>query len=272
MVARRRVVPRDERPPCGTRSASACCSCCGSRLALPQAASLPSFLLLATAELAVPIWAERAGATSWHPDHIAERYGLFTIIVLGESLLAATIGVQAAWDADVTLGALAPTVVGGLLTVFAMWWSYFAVRAGEVTTAARESYLASGRGVLAWGYGHYVVFASAAAVGAGLDVAVGHLASDHGAAEPGALTSTGVGLAVTIPVAVYVLAVWLLHAPRSPGHPVRQWAVPITVALILGASFTPQPVLLTGVLMVVLVAIGLVGQEHPTLASSRAQS
>ena len=40
---------------------------------------------------AVPVWAERAGRRRrWHPDHIAERYGLFTIIVLGESILAAT--------------------------------------------------------------------------------------------------------------------------------------------------------------------------------------
>ena len=28
-------------------------------------------------------WAERTAPTSWHPHHIAERYGLFTIILLG---------------------------------------------------------------------------------------------------------------------------------------------------------------------------------------------
>ena len=36
----------------------------------------------------MPVWAERAGPTTWHPHHIAERYGLFTLIVLGESILA----------------------------------------------------------------------------------------------------------------------------------------------------------------------------------------
>ena len=40
----------------------------------------------------MPMWAESAERTSWHPGHIAERYGLFTIIVLGESVLAATVG------------------------------------------------------------------------------------------------------------------------------------------------------------------------------------
>ena len=44
----------------------------------------------------MPVWAERAGPTTWHPDHIAERYGLLTLIVLGESILAATIAVQSA--------------------------------------------------------------------------------------------------------------------------------------------------------------------------------
>ena len=34
--------------------------------------------------------------TTWHPHHIAERYGLLTLIVLGESILAATGAVQSA--------------------------------------------------------------------------------------------------------------------------------------------------------------------------------
>ena len=44
----------------------------------------------------VPVWAERVAPTTWHPHHIAERYGLLTLIVLGESILAATGAVQAA--------------------------------------------------------------------------------------------------------------------------------------------------------------------------------
>jgi len=239
------------------------------RLLLPTGLALPSFLVLAAAELAVPIWAERAGPTSWHPHHIAERYGLFTIIVLGESLLAATLGVQTAWNADATVANLAPTVVGGLLIVFAMWWTYFDVPTRELTTEAREHYLERGRGIFAWGYGHYVVFASAAAVGAGLDLTIGHVGSGsgHEGAEAG-LSSVGIGLAVTIPVALYVLSVWLLQARRSPGD-VGPWVVLVAVVSILGASFTPQPVLITGLLLVALVAWGVVDQarrrpqDHP---------
>ena len=41
--------------------------------------------------------AERAGRTTpWHPGHIAERYGLFTIIVLGEGVLACVVAVETA--------------------------------------------------------------------------------------------------------------------------------------------------------------------------------
>ena len=38
--------------------------------------------------------------TNWHPHHIAERYGLFTIIVLGECVLAGATAVQATIDED----------------------------------------------------------------------------------------------------------------------------------------------------------------------------
>ncbi len=48
-------------------------------------------MVLVVGELVVPVWAERAaGEPLFHPEHIEERYGLFTIIVLGESILSAS--------------------------------------------------------------------------------------------------------------------------------------------------------------------------------------
>src|SRR5262245_32738943 len=35
------------------------------------------FPVFAVLELLVPVWAERSRQTTWHPHHIAERYGLF---------------------------------------------------------------------------------------------------------------------------------------------------------------------------------------------------
>src|SRR5689334_19363627 len=63
---------------------------------LSDAARPTVFISLVVLELAIPVWAERKGCTSWHPHHIAERYGLFVIILLGESVLAAATGVERA--------------------------------------------------------------------------------------------------------------------------------------------------------------------------------
>ncbi|PZS32881.1 MAG: hypothetical protein DLM59_07335 [Pseudonocardiales bacterium] len=43
-----------------------------------------------------------AMVAQWHPEHIVERYGLFTLIVLGESVLAATTAVQQAYTSGTT--------------------------------------------------------------------------------------------------------------------------------------------------------------------------
>ncbi|HET6500039.1 MAG TPA: low temperature requirement protein A, partial [Amycolatopsis sp.] len=67
------------------------------RLLLPAPWSGITFAVLILGELSVPAWAEfRGSATSWHPGHINERYGLFTLIVLGEAVAAATTAVQSA--------------------------------------------------------------------------------------------------------------------------------------------------------------------------------
>jgi hypothetical protein len=140
-----------------------------ARLALPGAAGIAGFVVLVALELAIPYWAESAGRTPWHPGHIAERYGLFTLIVLGESVLSATVGVQTALDTTSTFAELAPVITGGILIVFFMWWMYFDMPGDQVVERARDSFMeGSLRGPFLWGYGHYLVFAAAAAAGAGL--------------------------------------------------------------------------------------------------------
>jgi low temperature requirement protein LtrA len=222
-----------------------------ARLALPDAPGWVAFLLLGVAEMVVPAWAEAAGRTSWHPRHIAERYGLFTLIVLGESLLSATIGVQVALDGVGTFGQLATVVVGGLLTVFSMWWLYFDMPAERLVEAVRQSFADRLSGAFIWGYGHYFVFAGAAAAGAGLAVAVDQ-ATHHSR-----LTDLQAGLAITAPVAIYLLAVWALHAPYKAPSRLRNFGVPVTAAIILACSATPEPVLATGLTLAALVAFSL---------------
>jgi len=103
---------------------------------------------------------------------MAERYGLFTIIVLGEGISAGTIAVQAASSTKTSFGHLATIMVGGLLIVFSMWWLYFDMPSTEIAASVRRSFTTRLNGAFRWGYGHYVVFASVAATGAGLALAV----------------------------------------------------------------------------------------------------
>ncbi|MCA2219709.1 low temperature requirement protein A [Nonomuraea aurantiaca] len=196
--------------------------------AFPWFSGLPSFIILDVLELAVPLWAERTRATNWHPHHIAERYGLFTIILLGESVLAASRGVEGALETGEIRAPLVVIAGCGLVLLFALWWLYFLVEAGEGLSDRRHrSYL--------WGYGHYGIFAALAALGAGLEVAVEQ--SGHGvAASPSAL-----GYAVAIPAGLYLVALWAVHALVTTEPVIHPAAVLGCVTLILSLPLaTPR--------------------------------
>ena len=137
-----------------------------------------------------------------------------------------------------------------------MWWIYFDLPAEQVVSGARATFVGRLRGAFVWGYGHLVVFASAAAVGAGLAAAIDQTI---GHAE---LTSRGAALSVTVPVSVYLLSVWVLHVRyKEPGF-ARAGAVPIAIAAILGSSILEESVLVTGCLMVVLIAVSMTSRSH----------
>ena len=200
--------------------------------------AFPSFVAL---ELFVPAWAERAAQTTWHPHHIAERYGLLTLIVFGESILSATAAVQSAMAAGERLSALAPVIAGGMLIVYSLWWIYFDRPAHDLPTSYRRAFF--------WGYGHYFVFAAAAAVGAGLGVAVDR-AGAHASIEP-----VAAGLAVAGPVAVFLVSLWVLL--DRPEYGWTRALGPLAALVVLATAFTPQPVFWTGATLAALVAVKL---------------
>jgi low temperature requirement protein LtrA len=212
-------------------------------LAVPDSLTLGGFAVLVLAELAIPVWAEQASPTPWHPDHIVERYGLFTIIVLGESILAASLAIQAATADGATASDLLAEIVGGVLIVFAMWWLYFDRPAPELGESRREPFI--------WGYGHFIVFASAAAVGAGLAVEV-----DRATHQAEIARVTG-ALAIAVPVALYLVALSLLPSRWRTAAPASRVLVCIVAAAILLTPWVGEPVLAVGVLLSVLLAIKL---------------
>ncbi|MEV4003731.1 low temperature requirement protein A [Actinomadura sp. NPDC049753] len=216
-----------------------------SRLALPAQGPTWVFFVCAALDLSVPLVAERPGMTTWHPHHIAERYGLFTIILLGESVLASTNAVQDAVEHGVG-GELVTIALAGLAILFALWWIYFSEPAGEGLERRRDrSFL--------WGYGHYFVFAALAAIGAGLETAVAS-SGHHIEAGPRLVAAS-----VAVPVAVVLVMLWALHAPmrRMNTHPGLLVAAAVLVLLTIFAAPAlgiPGTLLLMAALLALLLA------------------
>lgn len=106
----------------------------------------------------------------FHLDHIQERYGLFTIIVLGESVLAVSIGISdVGWDATAML-----TASLAFLAAVSIWWTYF-------DRSGRDALTSGLNAAFVWGYAHFAIFAGIAALGVGTELMIETAAA--GAAE-----------------------------------------------------------------------------------------
>jgi low temperature requirement protein LtrA len=184
---------------------------------LPESGRPWVFLVMALVELAVPVYAEKNFTTSWHPHHISERYGLFTIIVLGEAIAAATVAVKSGVRESDALADLLPIAAGGLLIVFSAWWIYFAVPIHGRLRTSGQAFL--------WGYGHYLIFASAA---------------------------------VTVPAALYLVTVWALHSRYFKVGVAEQLVLPGAALLVLVCTFLGDwAVLAAGLVSALAVAAGV---------------
>jgi low temperature requirement protein LtrA len=187
------------------------------------------FALGAAFEIAVPALAERSGRTPWHRHHIIERYGLLNIIVLGETLLAGSLALRAVTGEHFQI-ALVRVALSSIVIVFSMWWLYF----------SKEEHLQSqdlGRS-LTWGYGHVLIFAAGAAVGAGFAVVV-DIVSGHAQV----LLKVG-NYAVAVPVALYLLGLWFVR-DRFYFDGAARHVLPAFAALVLLVPL--QPLALEGV-------------------------
>jgi low temperature requirement protein LtrA len=161
-----------------------------------------SFILgciLLLVELAGPVLAERKdGGTPWHAHHIAERYGLFAIIALGEGVVGTVATLSAVveeqgWTMDAAL-----VGVAGIGLTFGMWWVYYMLPSARILHAHRNR-------SFVWGYGQMVTITSIVATGAGLHVAAYFI---EDTAHIGALATL---LTVAIPVGVFLGSIYALY-------------------------------------------------------------
>jgi low temperature requirement protein LtrA len=205
------------------------------------------YALLMALELAVPRWAVSAVTRpAFHLHHVTERYGLFTLIVIGESILAAVTAVRNGLEHGATTSLLA-IGVASLIAAFSVWWLYFDFVDGQALLGASSV-------AFRWGYGHYLVFAAIGAMGAGAMVAVDideeHL--DFGIAPR---------LAIAVPAACYVVAVAWIRSFTEPTAPVVTAARLGSAVLVVGLGVlagaggaTATVVAVAGVLMAQAVA------------------
>lgn len=211
---------------------------------VPEDLGLTAFVVLVIGEIAVPVIAESRSTTLWHPHHITERYGCFTLILLGESLLASSNAIIEAFHGDeaghgslIVIASLAFAVTAGL------WWIYFWPPHHDVIGSLRDS--------LRYGYGHYVVFAAAGAFSAGVEVEIDKLAHrSH-------LGDVAASFTVTVPVAIFILGIWAI-AIRGCGDRVVNTVVPLGAVLVLLDPLIPVPITLTTVIMVAIVVVLIV--------------
>ncbi|WP_329003407.1 low temperature requirement protein A [Kribbella sp. NBC_00709] len=191
------------------------------------------------AELAVPVLAERRWTTPWHPHHITERYGLFTLILLGESLLASANAIIEAVHDHESLGPLIALSVLTLVVTAAMWWIYFWPPHHTAITSFASS--------LRYGYTHYFVFAAAGAFSAGIEVEIDSITHHT------ELSEVAASYTVTIPIAIFVLGIWWI-AIRANADRVVNLVVPLGAVLVLLDPLIPIPFALTAFFMAAIVA------------------
>lgn len=179
----------------------------------------PLFIAGIVGELAVPVIAEkRHGATTWHRHHIIERYGLLNIIVLGECFVAIVAMLTTGDDGAPADGHGIVTAITAAAITFSLWGFYFTSEEHLEKDALHRALL--------WGYGHFAIFASGAATGAGFavfhEVAIGQ-------AEIGYRVAS---FAIAIPVMIYLLALWFVR-DRFCLTGVRRMLLPM-IAIIAG--------------------------------------
>jgi low temperature requirement protein LtrA len=192
-------------------------------------------------------------------SHLAERFGLFTLVVLGESVVVTGTGLggtQWNWPAILTASL-------GFVIVACLWWLYFE-RVDEA--AVERAYTFTVRDLVrgfAWAYGHLLVYAGLTAMAVGIEMSIAAAAASNGttidargantADQLEGATAFGFGLAGS------VLAITWVQSLSPPPLPrvavVARWCV-VGAAVLVGVWGTwLPPVAQVGVLAIGMVCV-----------------
>jgi low temperature requirement protein LtrA len=203
-------------------------------------------------EFCVPFyaWGKVPGAPV-DPRHLPERFGLFTIIVLGESLLSVVLGVaHTTWEVDAGFAA-----AGGFLAAAALWWIYFDFLDESVVTRGRIS-------GLVFTFAHFPVLIGIATAGVGVKLEILAAAGERRYEDTGWIVCAGVAICM-----VGLAAIHLATPPMLFDADVAARLVTAALALVLLAmSFSLPPLVavwaLAGLLTAQVVLELMLHEEH----------
>ncbi len=149
-------------------------------------------------------------------ESLVERFGLFTIIVLGEVIFGVVDGLTLA-DHDVTTIA---TGVLALILGFGFWWIYFDV-------VGRRAPRSDGRSIANWLLSHLPITLSIAAAGAGMTSLIAHA---HDASTP-----EGTGWLLAGSVALGLMSLIVIERSLADADRLEGVYRPLPLAFAAGA-------------------------------------
>ena len=181
-----------------------------------------------------------------HANHLVERFGLFTLIVLGESVISVA---QGAAEVDWTAATVA-AAVGGFLAVACLWWLYFdRIDDGTVRSVLRG---------LIWNYTHLPLLAALVSVAVGTEFAVREAAT--GTLERSTTLALGGGTALYLLATVVVGLAVRSSADRTLWLWLGAAAVALAVGLLWPLGLPVGLLLALDLVLVTLVAVDSVGR------------
>lgn len=211
--------------------------------------------LAAVSELASPmLLRRRLTGVRFEANHLPERFGLFQIIALGETVVA--VGAQASADSS-DIGVVSAAVVAFVL-ICGLWWTYFAFGASAVEHALRTAQVQAQvvREVLS--YGHFALVASIIATAVGCKVVLKHPGDPLAGAELWVLAGGVSGY-----LATFGYTRWRMFGSPSK---TRLPAAGVALGVALAASSAPAVVVLA---LLAVVVVGLNVTESWLVSSGR---
>jgi len=223
---------------------------------LPAPARFVAWAVAFAIDLGTP-WTAVPHSVHAPPDaaHLPERFGLFTLILLGESVVAVMHGMESQedWPPEAALSALL-----GMGALFLVWWWYF-----DGVGAVSERHVRSHRDAVRfhlWSYAHFPLCLGIVVMGVGIERLV--IAAAHTTVAP-------VETMLLIGAAVLVMAAMGIIASTGDRRPATLTRMSIAMGaalavLIVGLRLPPVPPLslMIGVTLVLSAQLIVALRDH----------